>query len=268
MEQATGFVRTERQGAVAGIVLCRPERRNALKSAMYAEIRDALQEFQRDDGVRVALLRGEGRDFCAGNDIGDFQAFGNIVEKTGIDPRTAVGRKTPSVDLVHVMMDFDKPLIACVQGNAIGFGATMLLHCDFVIAEPDARLKYPFVDLALVPEAGSSLLLQERVGYLAAADILMQARAVEAEAARAMGLVSEVVPAGAAAARGAEIAARLAAKPPVALRATKRLLKRGPEPLAARVDEEFRVIAERSTSAEARAVFEGFLARKAPEARS
>jgi len=253
------FVKTERDGAIGSIVLSRPERRNALKSTMYGGIADALREFQRDDTIRVVMLRGEGRDFCAGNDIGDFHAFGNAVEKTGLDPQSIVGRKTPSIDLVHVLMEFDKPLIACIQGNAIGFGATMLLHCDFVIAELDARLKYPFVDLALVPEAGSSILLQERVGYLKAAQILFHANAVDAPTALGLGLVSEVVEAGAGAARGAEIAAALAAKPPAALRATKRLLKRGPEPLADRVTEEFRVIAERTTSAEARAVFEKFL---------
>jgi enoyl-CoA hydratase/carnithine racemase len=259
LNQTTSFVKTERNGAIGSIVLSRPERRNALKSVMYGGIADALREFQRDDAIHVVLLRGEGRDFCAGNDISDFQAFGNVVEKTGLDPQSIVGRKTPSIDLVHVLMEFDKPLIACIQGNAIGFGATMLLHCDVVIAEPDARLKYPFVDLALVPEAGSSQLLKERVGFLKAAEILFHASAVDAVTAQSLGLVSEVVATGAAATRGAEIAATFAAKPPAALRATKRLLKRDPEPLADRVTEEFRVIAERTTSIEARAVFEKFL---------
>lgn len=259
MNQATGFVRKEINGAIGTIVLARPERRNALKSAMYGEIADALREYQANDSIHVILLRGEGKDFCAGNDIGDFHAFGNAVEKTAIDPQSIVSRKTPSIDLVFVLMEIDKPLIACIQGNAIGFGATMLLHCDVVVAESDARIKFPFVDLAMVPEAGSSLLLRERVGFLKAAEILYNAATVNAEDSCVLGLVSEVVPTGASLSRGTEIATILAAKPPAALRATKRLLRRDSEPLADRVMEEFRRIAERTSSPEARAVFANFL---------
>jgi len=255
MGEPTGFIRAEKNGAIGEIVLARPERRNALKSAMYGEIADALRAFQADDAVNVVTIRGEGRDFCAGNDISDFDAFGKAVEQHGIDPQIIVSRTTPSIDLVYVMMEMDKPIIACIQGNAVGFGATMLLHCDFVIAEPDAKLRYPFVDLAMVPEAGSSLLLRQRLGYLKAVDILYNCKPVTAEDACQLGLATEVVAAGAGAARGAELAAALAAKPPKALRATKRLMMRDTEPLADRVSEEFRRIAERTASPEARAVF-------------
>lgn len=253
--EPTGFIRRERDGKIGIIVLDRPQSRNALKSAMYGEIADALRAYQADDAINVILIRGEGRDFCAGNDIGDFQRFGDVVEKTGLDPQTIVGRKTPSIDLVHVLMETDKPIIGCIQGNAVGFGATMLLHFDFIIAEPDTRIKFPFVDLAMVPEAGSSLLLKERVGYLKAARILFTSERIEAAEALALDLVSEVVGAGEGAARGMAIAAALATKPPIALQATKRLLRRDTEPLADRVTEEFRRIAERSASAEALAIF-------------
>lgn len=262
MSGNTGFVQTGREGAIGFVTLTRPERRNALKSSMYGEIGAALRAFQADETIHVVLLRGEGRDFCAGNDIGDFQAFGDVVERTGLDPQSVVGRRTPSIDLVFVMMEFDKPLLACVQGNAIGFGATMLLHCDMVIAEPDLRLRYPFVDLALVPEAGSSLLMRERLGHLAAARLLFTAEAVDAEQARALGLVTEVAAEGGAAARAMELARALAAKPPQALRATKRLLQHDPEPLADRVMREFRLIAERTASPEARAVFATLLKKR------
>jgi enoyl-CoA hydratase/carnithine racemase len=255
MSEPSGFVRVEREGAVGEIVLARPDRRNALKSVMYGEIADALRVFQADDGVNAIIIRGEGRDFCAGNDISDFDAFGKVVERTGLDPQSIVSRKTPSIDLVHVLMELDRPLIGCVQGNAVGFGATMLLHCDVVVAEPDAKLRYPFVDLAMVPEAGSSLLLRERLGYLKAAEILFNSRIVPAEEALTLGLVSEIAATGAGFARGSEIAATLAEKPPRALRATKRLMMRDAEPLSDRVTEEFRVIAERTSSPEARAVF-------------
>ncbi|MEY2756634.1 MAG: hypothetical protein RIR33_412 [Pseudomonadota bacterium] len=255
MSDPSGFIRVQQEGAVGTIVLARPERRNALKSVMYGEIADAIRGFQADDSVNAIVIRGEGRDFCAGNDISDFDAFGKAVERTGIDPQSIVSRKTPSIDLVYVLMELDRPLIACVQGNAVGFGATMLLHCDVVIAEPDAKLRYPFVDLAMVPEAGSSLLMRQRLGYLKAADILFNARSVSAEEGLALGLFSEIVGSAASAARGAEIAAALSNKPPKALRATKRLMMRDSEPLSDRVTEEFRVIAERTSSPEARSVF-------------
>jgi enoyl-CoA hydratase/carnithine racemase len=255
MTEPSGFIHVEREGAVGTIVLARPDRRNALKSVMYGEIADAIRSFQADDGVNAIVIRGQGRDFCAGNDISDFDAFGKVVEKTGLDPQSIVTRKTPSIDLVYVLMELDRPIIACVQGNAVGFGATMLLHCDVVVAEPDAKLRYPFVDLAMVPEAGSTFLMRERLGYLKAAEILFNARPVSAEEGLALGLISEIVKPGAGAARGAEIAAAFAEKPPKALRATKRLMMRDYEPLGDRVSEEFRVIAERTSSPEARAVF-------------
>ncbi len=262
MNEATGFVRQERDGAIGLIVLARPESRNALNSAMYREIADALRAFQADDAIRAIVLRGEGRDFCAGNDIGDFQAFGDRVATTGPGSHNRVDRTTPGVDLVYVLMELDKPLIASIQGNAIGFGATMLLHCDSVVAESDAQLRYPFVDLALVPEAGCTLLLKERVGFLKAAEILLNARAIDVTEALRLGLVSEVVANGSGSARAVAIAAALASKPHAALRATKRLLKRDGEPLRERVTEEFRVLFELMISTEARAVFARLLGKR------
>lgn len=261
MDQSTGFVRVEQQGAVGLITLSRPKQRNALKSAMYGEIADALRAFQDDDAIHVILLSGEGRDFCAGNDIGDFHAFGEIVEETGLDPQSIVGRTTPSIDLVHVLMEIDKPLISCIQGNSVGFGATLLLHCDVVIADPTARLIFPFINLALVPEAGSTLLLKERVGLLKAAEILYNGAAVGCEEAEKIGLVSEIVAEGQSVTRGMEVAHTLAAKPTNAMRATKRLLKRDVEALTDRVTEEFKSIAERTSSDEARSVFAAMLAK-------
>lgn len=252
---SSGFVRLERHGNIGAIVLDRPQSRNALNYNMYAEMAAAFRAYQADESVNVILIRGEGRDFCAGNDISDFRRFGDVVEKTGLDPQSVVSRNTPSMDLVYVLIETDKPIVACIQGNAVGFGATMLLHFDAIVAEPDTKIKFPFVDLAMVPEAGSSLLLKERVGYLNAARILFHGNRIEAPEALALGLVSEVVGAGEAAARGMAIATAFAAKPPIALQATKRLLKRDNEPLADRVTEEFRRIAERSTSAEALAIF-------------
>lgn len=262
MSDGAEFVRFERQGAIATIVLNRPDRRNALRQSMYGDIRDALRRFQADDTVRVVTMRGEGVDFCAGNDIADFHAFGNRVEESNTDPVSYVQRdRTASVDIVWALMEFDKPLVAAIQGNAVGFGATMLLHADAIVAEPDAKLRFPFVNLALVPEAGSSALLQQRIGFLKAAEVLYNGGSVPADEALRLGLVSEVVAAGGGHKRALEIAEVWAAKPPKAIQATKRLLKRDAEPLEARVTEEFRVIAERTPSPEARAVFAAMMKR-------
>jgi enoyl-CoA hydratase/carnithine racemase len=260
MSEPTGFIRLEREGCVGIITIARGDRRNALKSLMYGEIADALRSCDDDEQIRAIVLRGEGRDYCAGNDINDFHDFGKVVEGSKIDPKSVVNRdRAPSVDLVYVLTETRKPIIAAAQGNAVGFGATMLLLVDFVIAEPDTVLRYPFVDLAMVPEAGSSLLLKERVGVARASQILMISGKVEAAEALQIGLVNEVVEAGAAFTRAMEYAAILASKPPVALIETKALLRRDAEPLTDRIKYEFERIAERTTSAEAQAIFAKFL---------
>lgn len=260
MTAPTGFIRLEREGGIGIITLARSERRNALKSVMYAEIAEALKSCDADSNIRAIVIRGEGRDYCAGNDINDFQHFGKVVDETNIDPKSVVNReRAPSVDLVYVMTEIRKPVVAAVQGNAVGFGATMLLLVDFVIVEPSAMLRYPFVDLAMVPEAGSSLLLKERVGAARAAQIMMITGSVGAEEALRIGLVNELVETGAGFTRAMEYAAILASKPPVALMETKALLRRDSEPLADRIQFEFEKIAERTTSAEAQAIFAKFL---------
>ena len=249
------YIRSTQEGAVGYVRINRPERRNALNSQMYADISSALIAFDENQEVNAIVLSGEGRDFCAGNDISDFRMFGDLVDQETFDPQSIVGRQTPSIDIVYVMMELKKPLAAVVQGNVIGFGATMLLHCDIVVAEDTTKMRYPFVDLALVPEAGSSLLLKERMGFVEANKLLMLGGTVEADAALKHGLVTEVVPAGTGQARISEIANILASKPPQSLQATKRLIRRDPEPLGKRVEAEFSEIAVRTGSPEAQAVF-------------
>ncbi len=260
MTERTGFIRVEQDGAVGIITMARPERRNALLARMYAEIADALRLMDADEAVRAIVIRGEGRDFCAGNDINDFQRFGDIIDEQQVDPRSFVSReRASSVDLVYVFVETRKPVVAAVQGNAVGFGATMLLLVDFVIVEPTAMLRYPFVDLAMVPEAGSSLLLRERIGYARAAEILMIRGKVGAEEAHRLGLANELVADGGAFERAMDYARILATKPPVALMETKALLRRDSEALTDRIAHEFERIAERTSSAEAQALFAQFL---------
>lgn len=255
MTAQSEFVRVERDGPFGTIVLSRPDRRNALKSQMYADIGKALIALDSDPDVRVILMRGEGRDFCAGNDISDFKAYGEAVEKRGVTPTSVLGRSTPSIDLVFVMKEVAKPIIAAVQGNAVGFGATLLLLIDAVVVEPDAKIRFPFVDLGLVPEAGSTQLLRERVGYLKAAQLLLGAGMVGAEEALAIGLATLGAEAGQGYSKALELAQLWASKPEASVRETKRLIRRQAEDLGDRMMEEFRVVVDLTSSPEAQAVF-------------
>ena len=146
-------VRVERDGGVLAITLARPERRNAITVAMYAALADAIESAAGDDGLRLITLRGEGQDFTAGNDLADFMAE---LPQDGSD--------IPVWRLLRALAKNQVPIVAGVHGNAVGIGTTMLFHCDFVIAEEGTRFMMPFVDLGLVPEAASSLLLPRLAG--------------------------------------------------------------------------------------------------------
>ena len=196
------------EGPVLTLVINRPDKKNSLTSAMYQTLFDGLQALQERDDLRVGVLRGSGPDFCAGNDLFDFAAPG--------DP------DAPVTSFLRGLAEAPKPLVAAVNGKAIGVGATMLLHCDVVHLSTDAELRFPFVDLGLVPEAGSTLLLPQLAGRRRAASALLLGRPVPAADALSWGIATEVNDDPDAAASAS--AAALAAKPPQALAATKRLL--------------------------------------------
>ncbi|MFN3596872.1 MAG: enoyl-CoA hydratase [Rubricoccaceae bacterium] len=226
------LVRSDLDGHVLRLTLARPEKKNALTRAMYAELARALAHAADDPAVRVALLAGEGGAFTAGNDLGDFVA----------DP--PADDASPVFQFLRAVSQFPKPLVAAVEGPAIGIGTTVLLHCDLVYAAPGARFQLPFVRLGLVPEAASSLLLPLVAGYVRAAEWLLLGEPFSAEDARAAGLVNDVVPE--VRAHALERARALAALPPRAVRQTKALLgrtRRGP------VAEAIRAEAERFTEA-------------------
>lgn len=201
-------VRVEPDGGVLRVVLARPEKKNAITTDMYVALVEGLERLEADPDLRVGLVTGEGADFCAGNDLFDFAA--PSVEEA------------PVTRFLRGLATATKPLVAGVRGRAVGVGATMLLHCDFVYLAPSAELRFPFVDLGLVPEAGSTLLLPAAVGRRRAAELLLLARPLEADAAVSMGLATAVVDDPDAA--GGDAAAALAAKPPIALAATRALL--------------------------------------------
>ncbi len=247
----------ETKDGVTEIRLDRPKKKNAVTIAMYRAMNEALAAAAADANVGAVVFSGNGESFCAGNDVLDFMN-GIGADADGEPP---VGR------FIRTIATFEKPLVAAVQGAAVGVGTTMLLHCDLVYASETARLQAPFVSLGLVPEAGSSLLLPRRIGYALAAEMILLGTAFDAVRARAVGLVNAVIPEGELRAHALGKAAELARQPPNALRAARALLRGSPDELRARIDEEGRLFMAALGGAEAREAFTAFLERRPPDFR-
>ena len=248
-------VRIESGGGVLAITLARPERRNAITIAMYAALAEAIEQAQDDPSLRLVTLRGEGEDFTAGNDLADFMA---AMPRDGEE--IAVWR------LLRALAANELPLIAAVHGNAIGIGTTMLLHCDLVLAEEGTRFSLPFVDLGLVPEAASSLVLPRLAGRRRAARYLLLAEPFGPEEAFDWGLVTKVVPKGELDAALAETVAALLAKPAEALRLTQKLLRHGSaEEMLERFELENGHFGERLKSAEVKEAITAFFEKRKPD---
>jgi enoyl-CoA hydratase/carnithine racemase len=194
--------------------LNRPAKRNAMTSGMYLTLADIFKDAIRDEHTRVVLWHGAGDSFCAGNDVEDFL-------KNPPGPG-----ESPQARLMNVLIDFDKPLIAAVQGAAIGGGTTMLTHCDFVYAGESAKFQMPFVNLAVVPEFGSSCSVPASIGHIRAAELILLGLPFDARRAADLGFVTKVVSDQNLLATASETARKLAAKPASALQASKRLMKR------------------------------------------
>lgn len=246
-------VLVERKGDVLAIILARPDRRNAITVDMYEALADAVESAAGDDNVRLITLRGEGQDFTAGNDLGDFMAE---LPRDGSD--------IPVWRLLRALAKNQVPIVAAVHGNAVGIGTTMLFHCDFVIAEEGTRFLMPFVDLGLVPEAASSLILPRLAGRRRAARYLLLGEAFGPEEALDFGLVSHVAPAGQLQSITEKLVAKLKAKPAEALRLTQRLLRReNTDELLERMELENGHFSERLTSTEVRDAINAFFAARA-----
>ena len=245
-------IEISREGAVLVAAFARPEKKNAITGVMYEALIGAFDEAERDPDVGALVLAGRGGVFTAGNDIADFLS----VAVAGGRDATAF----PAFRFVSRLAEFEKPLIAAVDGQAVGVGTTLCFHCDLVYASPTARFHMPFVNLGLVPEAGSSLLAPQRFGRARAAELLMLAEPFDAGAALALGLVNAVVPADGLLAHAVGKAAALAAKPRAALLATRRLLRGDPGPLKARMAEESAAFAAALASPDARSAFMAFMA--------
>src|SRR5271154_296370 len=173
---------TERSTSVLRVQLNRPARKNAMTSSMYVTLADVFNDAAKDERVRVVLWHGAGDSFCAGNDVDDFL-------KNPPGPG-----ESPQARLMNALVDFDKPLIAAVQGAAIGGGTTMLTHCDFVYAGESAKFQMPFINLAVVPEFGSSWSIPATMGHIRAAELILLGSAFDAERAAEFGFGTQVVP--------------------------------------------------------------------------
>jgi len=246
---------TNHEGPVLRLQINRPEKKNALTLAMYEQMTSALEAADRDPTVRVVLIHGQPDSFSSGNDLQDFAQS----PPTGGD--SPVGR------FIAAISRASKPLVAAVAGPAVGIGTTMLLHCDAVYAAENTRFQLPFVNLALLPEAGSSLLLPMQIGYLRAAELLMLGEPFSAAKALQYGLVTEVCADGPTALTAAQaVAAKLSAKPPAALHVIKMLLKQPhAAQLAAQVGDETRHFVEQLQSPEAAEAFKAFFEKRAPD---
>src|SRR5712672_2503460 len=204
---------TERSGSVLRIQLNRPTKKNAMTSGMYVTLSDLFKDAAKDEHIRVVLWHGAGDSFCAGNDIEDFL-------KNPPGPG-----ESPQARLMDALINFDKPLVAAVHGAAIGGGTTMLTHCDFVYAGESTHFQMPFINLAVVPEFGSSYSVPARVGHVRAAELILLGGPFDARRAAELGLVTQVISDKDVLARATETAEKLAAKPTRALQASKRLMK-------------------------------------------
>jgi enoyl-CoA hydratase/carnithine racemase len=230
----------------------RPDKKNALTGAMYAAMADALGGAGQDPAVRCVVIAGVPGAFSAGNDLQDFMQAASGGQGLG----------TSVIRFLHALAHSERPLVAAVQGVAVGIGTTMLLHCDHVVAGTDARLSTPFVNLGLVPEAASSLLAPRLMGNRRAFALLVMGRPLDATAARECGLVNTVVAPEDVDAEADKAAQAIAALPPEAVAISRRLIRGAADEIVARIDEESALFRTRLQSPEARAAFAAFLNRK------
>jgi enoyl-CoA hydratase/carnithine racemase len=250
---STNHVVVDRDGAVLTITMSRPDKKNALTHAMYAAIADALGVAAAEAAIRVILITGTADAFTAGNDLGDFVSA------------TPGSGDAPVLRFLAALSSADKPVVAAVNGLAVGVGTTMLLHCDLVYAARSATFSVPFVNLALVPEAASSLLLPRRIGHARAAELFLLGGRLDAAEAAATGLVTAVFDDGALMAEALKRAHALAGKAASAVRATKALMKRAEEPVADRMRAESAQFVAQLKSPEFKEAVTAFAEKRAPK---
>jgi enoyl-CoA hydratase/carnithine racemase len=236
---------------VLSIRFNRPQKKNAITQAMYGVMTRAIEAANTDEAVRAIAFLGSEGCFSAGNDMADFLTFA-----TG-----ATQEKPAAYAFLKVLATAQKPVVSGVDGLAIGIGTTLNLHCDMTLASPRSLFKTPFVDLALVPEAASSLLAPGIIGHQRAFALLAAGEGFSAQQALDAGLIWKIVEAEVVDSETLALAASLAAKPPQALKIARDLIRGDRTGVLARIDEEFAHFSVQLGSAEARAAFEAFMRR-------
>lgn len=245
---------THIEAGVMTITFNRLDKKNSITAAMYAAMADALAQAQADSAVRVVLFQGHETIFSAGNDIGDFLH------------KPPAGMDSPVFRFLRGIAAFPKPILAAVCGPAVGIGTTMLMHCDLVYAGDNAAFSMPFVNLGLCPEAASSLLVPQMMGYHRAAEALLMGEPFMAEAALEVGLVNRVVPPTEANAYAQTQARKLAGKPMSSLVETKRLMKSGQAALVRQqMDEEGASFGRMLGEPAAKEAFGAFMEKRRPD---
>jgi enoyl-CoA hydratase/carnithine racemase len=248
----TELVKISEANGVMEIVWNRPDKKNALSNAMYRAATAALARASEDKSIRVVLIASEGDSFTSGNDLADFAA-------------AATGGEAPAAHaFIETLIQFPKPIVAAVSGLAVGVGTTMLLHCDLVFAANDAKLTTPFVNLALVPEAASSLLLPARIGHARAFAMFAMGDAVTGAQAAQLGLANAALPKDQVIPAAREATKKLALRPMGAVMAAKKLMRDG-EKILAQSRTESAIFGERLRSAEAMEAFTAFREKRAPD---
>jgi enoyl-CoA hydratase/carnithine racemase len=242
------------RAGVMTITLNRVAKKNSFTGAMYATMAQALEQATTDESVRAVVLQGHETIFSAGNDIGDFLSA----------PPT--DQDAPVFRFMRAISTFPKPVVAAVCGPAVGIGTTLLFHCDLVYAGDNAQFSMPFVNLGLCPEAASSYLAPQLMGYGRAAEALLLGEPFMAEAALEMGLISRIVPPAEVAALAQRQAQKLASKPVSAVLATKRLLRKGQASLVAeRIVEEAQTFGRMLNEPAAKEAFTAFMEKRKPD---
>ncbi len=251
------YITNRRDGAILRLGFNRPDKKNAITTEMYAALADGLAEAEEDSSVRAVLFEGKGDFFTSGNDIADFMSGAALSDD-------AHGSR-PVERFLQAIARAQKPLVAAVQGSAVGVGVTMLFHCDLVYAAEAATFHTPFTDLAVVPEAASSLLLPRIAGHQRAAEMFILGNKIDAARAREIGFVNDVVAAGALEETALGAARAIAEKAPEAMRLTKQLMKGDMEEMLSRMKKEGALFAEQLQSAEFREAGAAFLQKRKPD---
>ena len=245
---------------VQAIRFLRADKKNAITGPMYNAMSEALDAAEKNDAIAVTVFIGSGGVFSAGNDINDF-----LRRAAASASGEGKGIPAPSLEFIRRLPKVTKPMIAAVDGLAIGVGTTMLLHCDLVYASPTASLRTPFLDLGLIQEAGSSITAPTRMGYPRAFEMICLGEPFSAERALQAGLINAIVPADQLEATAMKSAKRLAAKPRQALMTSRRLLRGSAEHLSAIIEEEASNYIKLMASPEAKEAFMAFLEKRPPD---